>query len=159
MENSQLVELTADIVAAHVEHNTVAVGDLPNLIRSVHRALEGLGAPIAEEPQGRNPAVSVRASVKPDAITCMVCGRKQKTLKRHIATAHDLTPEQYRAEFGLARDYPMVAPNYAERRRQLAHAIGLGRKQREKVPQPGDVPSAVTKGRGRPRKKAAMAAD
>src|SRR5438034_5465504 len=103
-----LLTLTADIVAAHVSNNSVAVNDLPNLIQNVHQALHGISgtAPAAEEkPQ---PAVSIRSSIKPDYITCLECGQKQKMLKRHLATAHDQTPPEYRQRFGLAADYPMV---------------------------------------------------
>lgn len=125
-----LLTLTADIVAAHVSNNSVAVNDLPNLIQNVHTALSGISAaaPAAEEkPQ---PAVSVRSSVKPDTITCLECGQKQKMLKRHLSTAHGQTPAEYRQRFGLAADYPMVAPNYAEQRRTLAKSIGLGTKRK-----------------------------
>lgn len=125
-----LLTLTADIVAAHVSNNSVAVNDLPNLIQNVHTALSGISAsaPAAEEkPQ---PAVSVRSSIKPDYITCLECGQKQKMLKRHLSTAHGQSPADYRARFGLANDYPMVAPNYAEQRRTLAKSIGLGTKRK-----------------------------
>ena len=128
-ENDVLLTLTADIVSAHVSNNTVAVGDLPNLVRQIHQALASLGEPAAEpEPSRRQPAVSPRSAIKPDSITCLVCGLKSKMLKRHLSTAHDLTPPQYREEFGLRPDYPMVAPNYAESRRDLAKRIGLGTK-------------------------------
>jgi predicted transcriptional regulator len=126
-----LLTLTADIVAAHVSNNSVAVNDLPNLIQNVHQALSGISGsrPAAEEkPQ---PAVSVRSSVKPDSVTCLECGQKQKMLKRHLMTAHSSTPAEYRQRFGLASDYPMVAPNYAEQRRKLAKSIGLGTKRRK----------------------------
>ncbi len=127
-----LVTLTADIVSAHVANNSVAVGDLARLIANVHGALAGLGTGAQQEPESasREPAVSVRSSVKPDAITCLICGARQKTLKRHLSTSHDLTPAQYRSEFALKPDYPMVAPNYSEQRRTLAKAIGLGTKGR-----------------------------
>ena len=133
MENQSLVELTADIVASHVTNNHVSVGDLPNLIQRVHEALAGLSSPAAEEP-GKVPVVSVQASIKPDYLVCMECGRKQKTLRRHLATAHGMTPEQYRADYGLPADYPMTAPNYSERRRTMAKAIGLGRKPGARAP-------------------------
>ena len=130
MENEQLVQLTADIVAAHVANNNVAVGDVGNLVQRVYEALSGLDQP-AGEPQRaeKTPVVSVRASIKPDFITCMECGAKQRMLKRHLMTAHGMTPDQYRSDFGLPREYPMVAPNYSEQRRALAHSIGLGRKK------------------------------
>jgi predicted transcriptional regulator len=129
MEQQDLVSLTADIVAAHVANNHVAVSDLATLIQNVHGALTSLQQPATEpEPERKKALVSVRASVKPDHLVCMECGRKQKTLKRHLATAHGMSPDQYRADYGLPADYPMVAPQYAEQRRALAHAIGLGRK-------------------------------
>lgn len=135
MEEQQLIELTADIVAAHVANNRVSVSDVGQLVASVHAALASLGFPSepAQESQASpTPAVSVRSSVKSDYLVCLACGRKQKTLKRHLATAHDLEPQQYRAQYGLSREYPMVAPAYAEQRRQMAHAIGLGRKGRKR---------------------------
>jgi predicted transcriptional regulator len=123
-----LIQLTADIVSSHLENNSVAVGDVPNLIQQVHRALSGLGAPDVEQPQEKTPVVSVRASIKPDYLVCMECGKKQKTLRRHLQTAHGLTPDQYRADYGLPREYPMTAATYSETRRTMAHSIGLGRK-------------------------------
>ena len=122
-----LIALTSDIVAAHVSNNGVAVEDLPTLIRNIHGALAGLGA--APQVEARpQPAVSVRSSVKNDHIVCLEDGRKMKMLKRHLMTDHGLTPAEYRARWGLPADYPMVAPEYAEKRRTLAKAIGLGRK-------------------------------
>ncbi len=123
--------LTADIVAAHVSNNSVAVNDLPNLIQNVHSALTGISAQPAAPEAKPEPKVSVRSSVKPDYITCLECGQKQKMLKRHLTTAHNETPAEYRQRFGLAADYPMVAPNYAEQRRTLAKSIGLGTKRRK----------------------------
>lgn len=129
MEKEYLVSLTADIVAAHVENNNVAIGDVGSLIQSVHGALARLQEqPAPAEPERKKGLVSVRASIRPDYLVCMECGSRQKMLKRHIATAHGLTPAEYRADYGLARDYPMVAPNYSEARRAFAHSIGLGRK-------------------------------
>jgi len=126
--NETLITLTSDIVAAHVSNNSVAVGDIPSLITNVYGALAGLGhdSPVAEAPP--EPAVSVRASVKPDHIVCLEDGKKLKMLKRHLMTHYNLTPEQYRTRWNLPADYPMVAPNYAEKRRELAKKIGLGRK-------------------------------
>jgi len=131
MKNEQLVELTADIVSAHVSNNTVAVGDVANLVQRVHEALVTLGQPAPEPQQEKTPIVSVRASIKPDYLVCMECGRKQKTLKRHLQNAHGMSPDQYRTDYGLPRDYPMVAPNYSKRRSEMAQAIGLGRRPRE----------------------------
>lgn len=130
MEDAEtLVTLTADIVAAHVSNNSVAVSDLPLLIQTVHGALAGLGE-IAEPEVKQEPAVSIRASVKPDYIVCLEDGKKMKMLRRHLATDHDMTPDEYRAKWNLPNDYPLVAPNYAEKRRELAKAIGLGTKGR-----------------------------
>lgn len=123
-----LITLTSDIVAAHVSNNDVAVSDLPSLITNVYGALAGLGevAPIIEtRPE---PAVSIRASVKPDYIVCLEDGKRLKMLKRYLRTNFNMTPEEYRARWNLPADYPMVAPNYAETRRDLAKKIGLGRK-------------------------------
>jgi predicted transcriptional regulator len=125
-----LLTLTADIVAAHVSNNSVAVNDLPNLIQNVHSALSGIsGAGSAPEPKPE-PKVSIRSSVKPDYIVCLEDGKKLKMLKRHLMTHYNLTPEQYRQKWGLSAEYPMVAPNYAEQRRKLAKSIGLGTKRR-----------------------------
>ena len=123
-----MITLTADIVAAHVSNNSVAVSDIPALIQNVHGALIGLGGPVAVEPVKLEPAVSIRSSIKPDYIVCLEDGKKLKMLKRHLMTSYGLTPDQYRAKWGLSADYPMVAPNYAETRRVLAKKIGLGRK-------------------------------
>lgn len=127
-----LVTLTADIVAAHVSNNSVAVGDLPLLIQNVHGALAGLGGPAPEPETKQEPAVSVRASIKPDYLVCLEDGKKLKMLKRHLMTHYQMTPEQYRAKWNLPADYPMVAPNYAEQRRSLAKKIGLGTKRRKR---------------------------
>jgi predicted transcriptional regulator len=127
-----LVSLTADIVAAHVSNNSVAVSDLPLLIQNVHGALSGLGTTVVEPEAKQEPAVSVRASVKPDYIVCLEDGKKLKMLKRHLMTHYQMTPEQYRAKWNLPADYPMVAPNYAEQRRTLAKKIGLGTKRRKR---------------------------
>jgi predicted transcriptional regulator len=130
-DNEALVTLTADIVAAHLTNNRVSVSDVPTLISNVHAALAGLGG--AQQPQAPakpEPVVSVRSSVKPDAITCLIDGTKHKMMKRHLQRAHGLSPAEYREQFGLRDDYPMVAPNYSETRRDLAKKIGLGRKGR-----------------------------
>lgn len=126
-----LITLTADIVSAHVSNNTVAVTDLPQLIQGIHAALAGLGdtAPAPEAPK-QEPAVSIRASIKPDFIVCLEDGKKLKMLKRHLMTHYQMTPEDYRRKWGLPNDYPMVAPNYADQRRDLAKKIGLGTKRR-----------------------------
>lgn len=124
-----LITLTADIVAAHVSNNSVAVSDIPSLIENVHRALNGLSAgEVAVEAELPEPAVSIRASIKPDYIVCLEDGKKLKMLKRHLMTHYNMTPDEYRARWNLPADYPMVAPNYAATRRELAKKIGLGRK-------------------------------
>ena len=126
-----LLTLTADIVAAHVSNNSVAVNDLPSLIQNVHGALSGIsgGRPAPEaKPE---PKVAIRSSIKPDYIVCLEDGKKLKMLKRHLMTHYQMTPDQYRQRWGLAPDYPMVAPNYAEQRRTLAKSIGLGTKRRK----------------------------
>jgi predicted transcriptional regulator len=132
---NELLTLTADIVAAHVAHNRVAVAELPELIAQVHAALAGLNEPqeVAAS-SDLKPAVSVRASVKPDYIVCLEDGRKLTMLKRYLQTNYGMTPQQYRAKWKLPADYPMVAPNYAEKRRTLAKQIGLGRKRGEEAP-------------------------
>ena len=123
-----LITLTSDIVAAHVSNNSVSVDDLPSLITNVFGALAGLGQAAAAPEKAPEPAVSVRASIKPDHIVCLEDGKKLKMLKRHLMTHYNMTPEQYRQRWNLPADYPMVAPNYAEKRRELAKKIGLGRK-------------------------------
>ena len=129
-DHETLVTLTADIVAAHVSNNSVAISDIPLVIRSVHEALAGLSSKAEPAPEPQQPAVSVRASVKPDYIVCLEDGKKMKMLRRHLMTAYGMTPDDYRAKWNLPKDYPMVAPNYAETRRTLAKAIGLGTKGR-----------------------------
>ncbi|MEM6266376.1 MAG: MucR family transcriptional regulator [Pseudomonadota bacterium] len=123
-----LITLTSDIVAAHVSNNDVAVDDVPELITSVYGALSGLGEAPIEEEVPPEPAVSIRASIKPDYLVCLEDGKKLKMLKRYLRTNYDMSPEEYRARWNLPADYPMVAPNYAEKRRDLAKKIGLGRK-------------------------------
>jgi len=129
----KLIELTAEIVSSMVGNNNVATADVPVLIKSVHVALSGLGAP-APEPEVEKPkgAVSPRASIKPDGLISMIDGKKYQTLRRHI-TRHGYTPESYREAFGLPRDYPMTSANYSELRRGMAKLIGLGRKAAETV--------------------------
>jgi predicted transcriptional regulator len=122
-----LITLTADIVAAHVSNNSVAVSDVPTLIGNVHSALAGLSGGSAAPAAAPEPAVPIRLSVKKDYIVCLDDGKKLKMLKRHLMTHYGMTPDDYRAKWGLPADYPMVAPAYAETRRVLAKAIGLGR--------------------------------
>jgi predicted transcriptional regulator len=125
--NEMLITLTADIVTAHVANNNIDGTALPSLISSVYGALAGLGTPAVVEARPE-PAVSVRSSIKNDHIVCLECGTKMKMLKRHLMTDHGLSPDDYRARFSLPNDYPLVAPDYAEKRRELAKKIGLGRK-------------------------------
>ena len=125
-----LITLTADIVAAHVSNNSVAVNDLPQLINNIHGALAGLAGRSAPEAKPE-PKVPIRSSIRPDYIVCLEDGKRLKMLKRHLMTHYQMTPDQYRQKWGLNSDYPMVAPNYAEQRRKLAKAIGLGTKRRK----------------------------
>ena len=127
-----LITLTSDIVAAHVSNNSVAVDEVPALISNVYGALAGLGAGGVQEEAAPDPAVSIRSSVKKDHIVCLDCGKKMKMLKRHLMTEHGMTVDDYRARWNLNADYPMVAPDYAETRRDLAKKIGLGRKPGQK---------------------------
>ncbi len=128
---SEVVELTADIVAAYVGNNAVPTTELPNLISDVFNALANAMAGTTEkEPVEEKPAVPVRRSVTPDAVICLEDGKKFKSLKRHLRTHHNMTPEEYREKWGLGADYPMVAPNYAEARSSLAKKMGLGQRRR-----------------------------
>jgi len=146
-----LITLTSDIVAAHVSNNSVAVDDVPSLIRNVYGALAGLGAGPAPAATRPEPAVAIRSSVRKDHVVCLEDGKKMKMLKRHLMTEHGMTPDEYRQRWGLGADYPMVAPAYAETRRDLAKKIGLGRKPGQKVAKKA-APAAAPKA-----KKAAAA--
>ncbi len=126
-----LITLTADIVAAHLSNNNIAADEVPQLITSIHQALAGLGGAAPAPATKQEPAVSVRASIKPDYVVCLEDGKKLKMLKRHLMTHYQMTPDQYRQKWSLPADYPMVAPNYAEQRRSLAKKIGLGTKRRK----------------------------
>lgn len=121
-----LINLTADIVSAHVSHNSVDAGKVPLFIVSVYEALAGVGMEEPKLEQRPAAAISVRASVKPDFVVCLEDGQKFKMLKRHLMTHHGLTPDQYRARWDLPENYPVVAPNYAKRRSEIAKTIGLG---------------------------------
>lgn len=127
-----LITLTSDIVAAHVSNNDVAVDEVATLITNVYAALQGLGGERVIAEERPEPAVSIRSSVKPDYIVCLEDGKKLKMLKRYLRTNFDMSPEEYRARWNLPADYPMVAPNYAEKRRELAMKIGLGRAPNQK---------------------------
>ncbi len=128
---NELLELTTEIVAAHVGHNTVSMSDLPQLIQDVYKTLANVGVQPAQ-PERPQPAVPIKRSVTPDYIICLEDGKKLKMLKRHLKTAYNMTPEEYRERWGLPADYPMVAPNYAQHRSTLAKKIGLGTKPRKR---------------------------
>ena len=160
--------LTAEVVSAYMAKNALPPADIPDLIASVHRALQGLSAPPQAEPEKREPPVSIRKSITHDFLISMEDGRRYKSLKRHL-NGRGLTPEQYREKWGLPRDYPMVAPNYAKQRSELARASGLGQIRRNRaLASGGDDASGAApdtgnsegqsgepqKRRGRPRRKA-----
>lgn len=131
--DTDLIDLAADIVSAYVSNNTVPAADLPTLIADVHRALNETHAGLLEpEPEPLKPAVNPKKSIFPDYIICLEDGKQFKSLKRHLRTHYDLSPEEYREKWGLASDYPMVAPNYAAARSELAKKMGLGQQRRRK---------------------------
>jgi predicted transcriptional regulator len=131
---SHLIDLTADIVSAYVSNNSVSSGDIPALINQVHSALLRVVSGSGEVSVGPlKPAIAVRKSVTPDYIICLDDGKKFKSLKRHLRTQYNVTPEQYRDKWGLPADYPMVAPNYAAARSQLAKQMGLGQQRRRRA--------------------------
>lgn len=147
-----LVALTADVVAAYVSNNPVPANQVPELISSIHASLAGvLAPPKAQEPERPTPAIPIKKSITPDFLISLEDGRQYKSLKRHLA-GRGLTPQQYRAKWGLPMDYPMVAPNYAQKRSELAKAAGLGQ-QRKKNKAPEPAVEAAPKSRRR--KKAA----
>jgi predicted transcriptional regulator len=131
--SSTYIDLAADIVSAYVSNNSVPAGDLPGLISQVHLALARVGNGAAEaSAEAPKPAIAIKKSVTPDYIICLEDGKKFKSLKRHLRTQYNLTPEQYRDKWGLAPDYPMVAPNYAKARSDLAKEMGLGQQRRKR---------------------------
>jgi len=143
-------KLTVQIVSAHVANNTVALSDLPGLIEQIYTALNGLGKPVEPVLTRPEPAVPIKKSVTPDYLVCLEDGKKLKMLKRHLMTAYNLTPDQYRERWGLSADYPMVAPNYASQRSALAKTIGLGtRRGAMPIPAPKPEPAAPKARRGR----------
>lgn len=144
--NTDLIELTADVVSTYVSNNPVPVAELPGLIGQVHATLERVrgGSAVEEAAPVQKPAVPIRKSVTPDYIVSLEDGKKFKSLKRHLSTHHGMTPDEYRAKWGLPPDYPMVAPNYAAARSALAKTMGLGRKPKEKEPEP---PAPAKRGR------------
>jgi predicted transcriptional regulator len=127
LDRSELLSLTSDIVASHVSNNPVSMADLPQLIEQVYTSLKNLAEPAAEPKEELKPAVPIKKSVTDDYIICLEDGKKMKMLKRHLATAYGMTPEQYREKWGLSPDYPMVAPSYSLKRQRLAKENGLGR--------------------------------
>lgn len=128
---NELLELTTEIVSAHVGNNAIALGDMPQLIQDVYKTLAIMGTTPAV-PERPKPAVSIKKSVFPDYVVCLEDGKKLKMLKRHLKTAYNMTPDQYRERWGLPPEYPMVAPNYAKHRSALAKKIGLGTKPRKR---------------------------
>lgn len=146
-QTSEIATLTADIVGAYVSKNSISPSDLPSLIQSIATALRSASTGAVETPkQDLIPAVPVKKSVQPDHIVCLEDGRKFKSLKRHLRTKYDMSPEEYRAKWGLPKDYPMVAPNYAAARSELAKSMGLGQGGR----QPAKAAAkAAPKGRGK----------
>ena len=133
LDKTRIVELTTEIVAAYVSNHKIGVPYLSSVINAVATVLASLGTePRPSALERPEPAVSVRRSVRPDHLVCLICGKKQKLIKRHLAVEHDLTPDQYRETFGLKSDYPMAAPNYAQQRRELAVKIGLGRPRKQR---------------------------
>ena len=132
--DENFIELTAEIVSAYVSNNTVPAGEIPNLINQVHAALTRVSGKSAEgSAEPLKPAVSVKKSITPEYIVCLEDGKKFKSLKRHLRTQYNMTPEQYREKWGLTTDYPMVAPNYAAARSQLAKQMGLGQQRRRRA--------------------------
>lgn len=173
-QTTSIIELTAEIVAAHVSNNRTEVAEVPGLIQSIFAALSNADKPAVPDAAPQEPAVPIRSSVKNDYIVCLEDGAKLKMLKRYLRTRFEMTPEEYRAKWNLPRDYPMVAPAYAEQRRGLAQKIGLGRKKTAPIadviapakakkpaaktaakPSANAAEAAVPKRRGRPPKAVA----
>jgi predicted transcriptional regulator len=150
------IELSADIVSAYVSNNSVPASDLPSLLSTVHAALTKTAQGQQVEPAAELvPAISVRKSVTPDYIFCLEDGKKFKSLKRHLRTTYDMSPEQYRAKWSLPADYPMVAPNYAKARSELAKTIGLGQQRKKGKAPAGPATNNAAPAKGRRTKKAA----
>lgn len=150
----ELAELTSEIVSAFVANNKLAAAELPEIIASVHAALRGLSDQATAEPEKLVPIVPIKKTITADYLISLEDGRRYKSLKRHLS-GRGLTPPEYREKWGLARDYPMVAPNYAKQRSELAKALGLGQQRRKKVEKPVEAP--VAKKRGRPKASDAAA--
>jgi predicted transcriptional regulator len=146
-DSTDQITLTTDVVSAYVSNNSVAAADLPALIKSVHRALTTAATGMVEEPAVElKPAILVKKSVTPDYIVCLEDGKKFKSLKRHLRTQYDMSPEDYRTKWGLPADYPMVVPNYAAARSVLAKKMGLGQQRAKAAPA---KPAAAPAKRGR----------
>lgn len=140
---SAYIELTTEIVSAYVSNNSLPTAELPALIEAIYGSLNKIASGTQEAPvETLVPAVAVKKSITPDFIVCLEDGKKFKSLKRHLRTKYDMTPDQYRAKWGLPSDYPMVAPNYASARSELAKAMGLGAQRRKPVEPPAPVPRA-----------------
>ena len=133
-ERSELLVLTSDIVSAYAGNNALPSSDLPQLIETVYTTLSRMATPGTEPAVEQKPMVPPKKSVTNSALICLECGQSQKTLKRHLSAAHGMTPEEYKAKWNLGHDYPMVAPEYAAKRRELAKQIGLGRKAGSAAP-------------------------
>jgi predicted transcriptional regulator len=148
--NNAYIELTTEIVSAYVSNNSLPTAELPALIEAIHGSLNKIASGVQEAPaETLTPAVPIKKSITPDFIICLEDGKKFKSLKRHLRTKYDMTPDQYRAKWGLPSDYPMVAPNYASARSELAKAMGLGAQRRK----PAEAPAPATRAR-KPRKVA-----
>jgi predicted transcriptional regulator len=135
-DHDKLIVLTAKIVENYLRGNSIAPAEIPSIIQTVYRGLTELGQSPAVEPEKPQPAISIRKSITPEYIICLEDGKKLKMLKRHLRSTYGMTPEQYRAKWGLPRDYPMVAPNYAAQRSEFAKQLGLGRKTRKTTKRP-----------------------
>jgi predicted transcriptional regulator len=140
--NPTVIEMTAEIVSAYVGKNSVGADQLSDLIRQVHGALQNVGAPPEPPAEKATPAVPIRRSINPNYLVCLEDGRQFKSLKRHLRTKYDLSPEAYRAKWGLPKDYPMVAPNYAASRSALAKQMGLGQGGRKPAAAPAPKPAS-----------------
>src|SRR4051794_34347698 len=148
--------MAADIVSAFVSHNSLPASDLPGLLSSVNQALQNLASGSTQQAveAPKEPAVPIKKSVQPDYIVCLEDGKRFKSLKRHLRTVYNLTPDQYRAKWGLAPTYPMVAPNYSASRSELAKSMGLGNQRRRSEPAVVEAPPSKGPGRGRGKKAA-----
>ena len=163
-QSATLIELTADIASAYVSNNSVGAADLPGLIKSIHGALSGAGGEPEKPVEIKAPAVSIKKSITDEYLICLEDGRRFKSLKRHLRTKYNLSPEDYRAKWGLPKDYPMVAPAYADARSKLAKLMGLGQGGRKpagkattttaaaKTAAPKTAPAKTPAPRGRPKK-------